>query len=115
MFPTASFGADCIAFSSEWIINRYCMGLLLEEPRPSWRAQCKDGRSCRVSTARWKKSWPWCGSGRIHATVSSPAKRGRRLVARHLVIGIGDVEGSRLSAVDCKQHGVGGRVHVQGP
>jgi hypothetical protein len=25
MFPTASFGADCMAFSSEWIINRYCM------------------------------------------------------------------------------------------
>src|ERR1700735_1698952 len=29
MFPTASFGADCMAFSSEWIINRYCMAFSL--------------------------------------------------------------------------------------
>jgi hypothetical protein len=53
--------------------------------------------------------------GRIHPKVGAPAKRRARLLGRHLVVGIGGVEGPRLAMVNREQRGISRRIDVNRP
>ena len=76
MFANWSLDAACIAFSSEWIINRYCIVRLLQDDADASAAlDIKDDRGRRVSTATLKESatGPKSGPPRAGAAAKTAA------------------------------------------
>src|SRR5271167_1709428 len=75
MLATASFGAACMAFSSPWIINRYCIVLLLEAgaaPMPRSLQRRLNARCFDRGPRKMRRN----GSGRLAPILKSTRRPG---------------------------------------